>query len=95
MLIPHVTLRPGVSAAGVGSGSQNYNEITSMLQYIIKKDSETNSSSNTQNLQQLYFDLIKGSPTTTHQILGKRSISNGSKPVTSIYNKFPKKNWTN
>jgi len=102
-----ITARPGVRI-GVGSGPQSYHDINNVLQYLIKRNQnlpEISNASTTppilqkdvdraiQNVQQLYYDFILGSASTSNSqgTNGKRGIMIGSQATPSLMRRLPRK----
>ena len=100
--IPPNTIRPGVKSLGAGS-SASYHDITSMIQHIVKRNMQlperlpdtidANLDRTIQNLQQVYYDLILGSASTsiTQGNSGKRGTVVGTKPAPAILRRHPRK----
>lgn len=99
--IPPNSIRPGVKSYGAGATS--YHDITNMLQHIVKRNGQIpeqippviddNLDRYFQNLQQIYYDYIKGSNSTsvTQGSSGKRGIVVGTRSAPSILRRLPRK----
>lgn len=103
--IPPVTIRPGVRNVGASHMSSSYNDVTNMLQHLVKRngllpeampetierDSDLDKSLTT--LEQIYYDLILGSGSTsvTQGGSGRRGILVGSKPAPALLRRLPRK----
>jgi DNA-directed RNA polymerase beta' subunit len=99
--MPPNTIRPGVKSFGAGATS--YHDITNMLQHMVKRNGllpeqlpaviDSDLDRYIQNLQQIYYDLILGSNSTsvTQGSSGKRGIVVGTRSAPSILRRLPRK----
>jgi DNA-directed RNA polymerase beta' subunit len=100
--IPPNTIRPGVKSFG-GAGS-SYHDSTNLLQHLVKRNGlmpdqppagpvEGDLDRSIQNLQQIYYDLIIGSSSTsvTQGSSGRRGLVVGGRPTRSIMRNLPRK----
>lgn len=99
--IPPNTIRPGVKSF---SGGSSYHDSTNVLQNIVKRNMqlpeigpgmiiEGDLDTSIQNMQQLYYDLIMGSSSTsvTQGNSGKRGLVVGARSVHSFMRNLPRK----
>lgn len=100
--IPPTSIRPGVKSMGAAS-SASYHDITSMLQHIVKGDQllpdripkiiTPEYDRNCQTMNQLYYDMLLGSASTsvTQGNKGKRGIVVGGNSAPAILRRHPRK----
>nr|UPT51773.1 NP1450L [African swine fever virus] len=104
--IPPISIRPGIRL-GIGSGPQSFHDINNVIQYLVRKNLlipkdlqivrgqkiPLNIDRNLQTIQQLYYNFLLDSVSTTATQggTGKRGIVMGARPAPSIMRRLPRK----